>query len=166
MAGWRFTSLFTRAPRYKFFVSYSRVDQSQVDYLISFLRVATEKVFRDTMNIPPGSIWSSETAKAIKNCETVLLFWCKHSAASDEVRKEFTKAIELKRKVVPVLLDETILPIELSMFQGVDLRDSEHDQWLEETNRSAPIALWWAPPPPVREAAQRFAFELGEILKS
>ena len=58
---------------------------------------------------------------------SVLVFWSRYSAESDEVEREYTKGIHSGLRVIPVLLNETPLPPALSSHQWVDLRVSERD---------------------------------------
>jgi hypothetical protein len=51
----------------------------------------------------------------------MVVFWCEHAKASDWVRREYLTALELGKKVIPVLLDDSEIPDALQL-QGVDLR--------------------------------------------
>jgi hypothetical protein len=109
-------------PDYRIFVSYSRTDAWIVLPLVELLRVTGDSIFRDADGIPPGSRWRAVLTAAIDGCETFLLFWCCHSSASPEVKKEFDQAIEGKKTIVPVLMDETPLTPELAEFQAIDVQ--------------------------------------------
>jgi 1-acyl-sn-glycerol-3-phosphate acyltransferase len=49
----------------------------------------------------------------------MFVFWSVNAAASDWVRREYTLADEKGIPVVPVALDSTPMPTELSKFQGL-----------------------------------------------
>ena len=51
-----------------------------------------------------------------------MVFWCSHSRSSEEVRKEYTAAIEQQKEVLPLLIDDTPLPAELAEYQYIDFR--------------------------------------------
>src|SRR5207244_4221801 len=53
-------------------------------------------------------------------------FWCDHSANSPWVRKEWTFAVDYKKRIIPVFLDSTGLPPELETFQGINFRPFVH----------------------------------------
>lgn len=108
--------------RFLLFVSYSREDSSIVAPLVELLRVSGIPIFRDKDSIPPGTKWRFQIATALENCEMVIVFWCKHAAASKEVKQEYRRAIKLGKAVVPVLLDSTDMPEILAQRQAIDLR--------------------------------------------
>ncbi len=61
-------------------------------------------------------------ALAATGAHVIVVFWCEHSSASEEVAREYTLGIELGKDVLPVLLDATPLPPDLARFQWVDFR--------------------------------------------
>ena len=102
-------------------MSYSRHDAPLVGPLTQLLRATGGAVFRDTESIAPGTKWRVAIAEAIESAQTVLVFWCAHSARSAEVRAEYQQAMALGRPVVPVRLDWSDLPDELAEYQAIDL---------------------------------------------
>lgn len=115
------------------FVSYSRHDASIVTPIVLLLRAAIagvpsasgqpwDLVFQDTDSIAPGASWREKLLKAIESSERMFVFWCKHSAASEEVLSEYRTAQYLAKTIVPVLIDNSPLSEGLSHLQGVDLR--------------------------------------------
>lgn len=113
------------------FISYSRMDTEIVVPLVQLLRLAGSGVFRDYESIPLGVRWRATIAKAISDCDIFLLFWCKHSAESREVKVEWDQAINLEKLIVPALLDKTSLPPLLAEFQGIDMRGIMGDHRIE-----------------------------------
>jgi hypothetical protein len=104
------------------FASYSHKDAELVRRLLGLFRAADVPVFRDEETIIPGRKWRIEIEEALEQCQTLLLFWCGHAAKSSEVQNEYERAISLDKRVVPVLMDDTVLPTQLGQYQGVDLR--------------------------------------------
>ena len=103
------------------FMSYSRHDAPLVGPLTQMLRAAGGEVFRDMDSIQPGTKWRVAIASAIDSCQTFLLFWCAHAAASREGAAEYEQAIQLDRLIVPVILDGELLPEQLADYQAIDL---------------------------------------------
>jgi TIR domain-containing protein len=60
--------------------------------------------------------------ESIHAAPQLFVFWCEHSAVSRQVRREFMYAFKRKKRVVPVLLDDTPLAPRLAPIQGIDLR--------------------------------------------
>lgn len=105
------------------FVSYSHSDASLVAPVVKLLRVNKSMVFQDIDDIRPGKKWREEIANALAKSDLVVVFWCHHANRSDEVSKEWKVAIEQDKDLLPLLLDNTPLPSELSKFQWIDFRD-------------------------------------------
>jgi TIR domain len=104
------------------FVSYSRADALLVSPVVKLLRVNKSLVFQDIDAIQPGKRWQGEIARALAESNLVVVFWCTHARGSNEVSKEWHAAIEQKKDLLPLLLDTTPLPPELSEFQWIDFR--------------------------------------------
>ena len=116
-------SIFPHANR--LFISYSHSDAILVKPFVDYTRAANKDlVFFDRDSIAPGEKWSSAIAMAILRSDRMFVFWCHHSAKSEEVRKEYQAAIGAKKPVVPTLLDSTPLPAELGANQWCDMREA------------------------------------------
>jgi hypothetical protein len=107
---------------YNIFVSYSRIDQDLVECVVKLLRSIGAMAFRDTDSIPAGVKWRPVLEEAIDQATVILVFWCTHSESSDEVRKEYQRAIDGQKSLIPILLDDTPLNTALAQFQGIDMR--------------------------------------------
>ena len=107
---------------YRFFVSYSHNDRLFVEAITDLLKITGITVFRDKENIPLGTPWRQFVEDALKAADTAIVFWSGHSAESPEVQNEYKRAISLRKKVVPVMLDNTPLPADLAEYNGLDLK--------------------------------------------
>ncbi len=104
------------------FVSYSHADASLVAPVVQVLRVNKSLVFQDADGIEPGTKWRDAIANALSKSNLVVVFWCHHACRSNEVSSEWKAAIEQGKDLLPLLLDKTPLPSELSAFQWIDFR--------------------------------------------
>jgi hypothetical protein len=59
---------------------------------------------------------------ALESAALVVVFWCVHSAASEQVRLEYERAVALRKEILPVLIDSTPLPDVLREYQYIDFR--------------------------------------------
>jgi hypothetical protein len=107
---------------WQIFISYSRVDAPVVTALNKLLRAAGHDTFLDEGCIPFGSDWRAWIEAALRACKTVFVFWSANAMRSEEVKREYTIAIELGKIVVPVLMDDTPLPSDLARWNGVPFR--------------------------------------------
>ena len=86
------------------FLSYGREDRALVTAVAKLVRTATTNtVFRDEESIPPGAKWEQAIEGAICRSSQVYVFWCEHAAASEWVEREYNTALELGKKIIPVL---------------------------------------------------------------
>ena len=106
-------------------ISYSRIDQPQVRAVVKLLQSALgtieKTVFWDD-DFEPGEPWFQQISESIDSAQQLFVFWCSHSASSEQVKREFLYAIGKNKRVVPVLLDSTPLANELKEIAGIDLR--------------------------------------------
>lgn len=108
------------------FISYSRKDIRIVAPIVQLLRIGGGNIFRDEDSIAPGKRWKAELEKAIDAADTVILFWSKSSSQSEQVRAEYERAMEHKKDVVPVLMDDEPLVASLQQYQHLDFRKAIH----------------------------------------
>ena len=99
------------------FISYSAHDLAIATELETILRSASLDVWRDARSIERD--WSREISTALAEATAVLLVWSVSSAASRWVQHEWVTARALEKPIVPVLLDNTPLPVALENIQGV-----------------------------------------------
>lgn len=101
------------------FVSYSRKDSSQVEKAVELLEAGGADVFRDLDDIQYGDRWEDVIRNKLSEAERVLVFWSTHAQLSEWVEREWTIAIAMQKRVVPILLDQTPLPVELGQFHAL-----------------------------------------------
>jgi hypothetical protein len=111
------------------FVSYSRADEDLVLPIVGLLRLTDTKVFRDKDSIRAGDRWQLAIDQAIDECTECLVFWCQHALSSNELAREVERAVQLNKRMVPVLLDDCPLGDDLRDFQAIDMRFFEPHSW-------------------------------------
>ncbi len=103
------------------FVSYSRRNRSLVQPLVRLLRASGQDVFIDQENLDYGTNWREQGREAIARSSRFLLFWSRDASRSDFVEEEWRAALESSSiSIVPIILDRTRLPPELSHLHGTD----------------------------------------------
>lgn len=106
------------------FISYSHDDTKLVSPIVELIRaMRKDLVFLDFDTIQKGKLWEPQLNDALSESEIVILFWCNHSATSEDVKKEYQKALDTKKDILPVLLDDTVLEGDLAKYQWIDFRD-------------------------------------------
>lgn len=146
------------------FVSYSRDDSRMATVVVQLLR-ARDDVFYDIDSIPAGERWRDALLRAIDNATHFYLLWCMHSAGSEEVEREWRRAISGNKRLVPVLLDSTPLVEPLTDYQWVDFQGvvQGHKPLAPAVGRDFPGQATPVPPPRAR-ARPRLALVVLSIL--
>jgi hypothetical protein len=104
----------------QFFLSYSRIDSAFAVRLVRDLKAHGISVWLDQLDIAPGVNWDEEIEGALGRAQVVLAVLSQHSAASDNVKNEISRALELKKQVVPVVLSKSAVPLMITRLQRED----------------------------------------------
>jgi WD40 repeat protein len=108
------------------FISYSRSDQQVVLRLAAALEAANWRVWVDVEDIPPTADWGEELAVGIRTAHTFVFAISPRSVRSQYCLRELDQALELGKRLVPVVLDDTDdVPEPLAARQYLYLRDED-----------------------------------------
>ena len=97
------------------FVSYSHKDADAVLALIAALKQKMCRVWYDE-GLAPGESWNDSIADHLAGCEQFVVILTPDSVASKYVLSEINYALTKNKRVLPVLLKNTILPSGLEMM--------------------------------------------------
>ena len=111
----------TRQRKPDVFVSYSREHINLVTPLVQLLTASGRLIFQDVNSIRPGDEWNKLILESVTNATCFFLIWCDHARTSPWVEKEWRLAVRLKKRVIPVRIDNTPLPRSLRRFQHIDM---------------------------------------------
>src|SRR6187402_1288862 len=93
------------------FLSYSSYNRDKANALADEIRSAGHEVWMDHGGIGGAQDWSSEIVEALNKAKTVLFLISKDSVTSHNCAKEIHLAGEKHKNILPVVLEETPLPI-------------------------------------------------------
>ena len=149
------------------FISYSRSDSDFVNDLANRLREAGCKVWQDISGLRGGQTWASEIDRAVRDSDALIVVLSPESSASEWVQKETLLAMKLHKPIVPILLRETEIPVQLINLQFVDFRGdmAEATQKLFEAisiSIDSPTTITKLPP--IRRYGKPLAFFLLGII--
>lgn len=88
------------------FISYSRDDQPAAREIADRLTAAGLSVFFDAEGVVAGSSWSDQIGAALGAAPAVLALLSTNSRRSSWVKDELQTALENKKLVIPILLDD------------------------------------------------------------
>jgi hypothetical protein len=112
----------TGTPQGEFFISYSHEDIRFATRLQRDLEAAGRTVWRDEVSIPLGVNFEKEIKNRLKSIKKVLVILSPDSAESIYVRGEFDIALEMGKKVIPIIHRKCDVPLALRGLQHIDFR--------------------------------------------
>jgi hypothetical protein len=100
-------------------MSYSSHDAADVLLLRDLLARAGVRIWLDRTDIVLGTNWQESIERAIKECDVLLVILTEASVRSREVEAEWSLALRLGKRIVPVLLAPVEVPFRLAAYQHV-----------------------------------------------
>jgi TIR domain len=108
-------------------ISYSSVDRHVISAVVSLLQWAIPNIDKAVYwdgELEPGLPWFDQIKHYIDASPSLFVFWCDHARCSKEVEREFNYAFQKRKRVVPVLMDDTPLSKPLATIHSIDLRSA------------------------------------------
>lgn len=88
------------------FISYAREDQDQAKRLVESLQRHQFEVWIDWKEIPISVDWWEEIVRGIQNADNLVFLISSHSLASKVCNEEIGYAIQLNKRIIPIILEE------------------------------------------------------------
>jgi len=98
------------------FISYSSKNKDTAEAIRNVLHKNGIKSWMAPMDIPTGSNYAKVINKAIKNCSCLLLLLTKSAQESIWVPKEVERALNYKKTIIPVQLEDVVLNDEFEFY--------------------------------------------------
>ena len=98
------------------FVSYAFANSEIVFPLIDQAKSLGANFWIDRTQLKPGTQWAGDIVRAIKSSDKFCLMCSAQSFASDHVRREIYLADKYKKPMLPVLLDDALMPEDIEYF--------------------------------------------------
>jgi hypothetical protein len=108
------------------FISYSRKDIGFARRLAGDLEKAGYDVWWDLTDLRGGDDWPRVIPAAIEASQFVIVVLSPNSAISDWVEKEYTQALGLRKKLIPVMLERSNVPFALNTINYVDFTSDDY----------------------------------------
>jgi hypothetical protein len=108
------------------FISYSRKDIGFVRKLAGDLEKAGYEVWWDLTDLRGGDDWPRVIPAAIESSQYVIVVLSPNSAVSDWVEKEYTQALSLHKKIIPIMLARTSIPFALNTINYIDFTGEDY----------------------------------------
>ena len=111
----------------KVFISYSRKDIDFVRKLAGDLETAGYDVWWDITDLQGGDDWVNTIPQAISSSQYVIVVLTPASIESEWVRKEYTQALSLRKKIIPLMLIPCSVPFALNTINFVNFASGEYE---------------------------------------
>jgi hypothetical protein len=108
------------------FISYSRKDIAFVRKLAGDLETAGYDVWWDLTDLRGGDDWPRVIPAAIESSQYVIVVLSPNSAISDWVAKEYTQALGLRKKIIPIMLKPSSVPFPLNTINYVNFVSGDY----------------------------------------
>jgi hypothetical protein len=108
------------------FISYSRKDIAFVRKLAGDLETAGYDVWWDLTDLRGGDDWPRVIPAAIESSQYVIVVLSPNSTVSDWVAKEYTQALDLRKKIIPIMLKPSRVPFALNTINYVNFAAGEY----------------------------------------
>ena len=105
------------------YLSYSPQDRPLASKLAQALEQAGVEVFNQTED----DLFSKRLDRAMKSCNTLLLFWSRTARSCRSVERDWTNALIFDKKIVSLVLDDTALPAALLRGKLLDFRGTRRN---------------------------------------
>jgi hypothetical protein len=128
------------------FISYSRKDIGFARKLAGDLEKAGYDVWWDISDLRGGDDWVRVIPAAIESSQYVIIVLSPNSVESEWVRKEYTQALSLRKKIIPIMLAATGVPFALNTINYVNFTSGEYVDNL----KNLLTALGYTGEPPVQ----------------
>ena len=116
----------------KIFISYSRKDIDFVRKLAGDLESAGYDVWWDLTDLRGGDDWVKTIPAAIASSQYVIVVLTAEAVESEWVRKEYTQALSLHKKIIPILLKPGNVPFALNTINFVNFTSGEYSDRFKE----------------------------------
>ncbi len=134
------------------FISYARADSRFVNRLQQDLELRDLKVWVDRSRLEGGQAFPQRIQQAIRESRAVLVVLSPDSVKSEWVLDEIHEAKVQQRRIIPLMLRATGVPMEINRVQWVDF-EQDYDTGLTTLLRDL-IAIPALPPPPTLPQGQ------------
>jgi len=111
------------------FLSYAKEDVERVDQIYNQLKHDGHQPWMDIHDISPGQNWKFEIHNAISTCNAAIIFLSNRSVSkTGYVQAEIAEFLDLRKRrpersiyLIPVRIDECVVPTRMSELQYADL---------------------------------------------
>src|SRR5215510_1104404 len=110
----------------RIFISYSRKDSDFVRGLAGDLEKAGYDVWWDVSDLRGGDDWLRVIPTAIESSDYVIVALSPNAVISEWVEKEYTQALALHKKIIPIMLERSSVPFALNTINYINFASGDY----------------------------------------
>jgi len=145
----------------KIFISYSRKDIDFARKLAGDMEKAGYDVWWDITDLRGGDDWVRTLPAAIQASELFIIVLTPNSVASEWVQKEYTQALTLRKKIVPIMFEMCDVPFALNTINYVNFMGGNY----EDSFKNLLQALGYTGEPPTVTPYERAKEFLPPVIR-
>ncbi len=145
----------------KVFISYSRKDIDFAKKLAGDLEKAGYDVWWDITDLRGGDDWVKTLPAAIQESQSFIIVLTPNSVNSEWVQKEYTQALTLHKKIVPIMFEMCDVPFALNTINYVNFMGGKY----EDSFKNLLSALGYTGEPPIVTPYERAKEFLPPVLR-
>lgn len=127
---------------YDVFISYSRIDSKKADEIVNVLKQMKLNIWIDRTGEYSGRNYKSIIVNTIRQSHIVLFLSSENSNKSENVIKEVSVAVELKKMIIPIKLDNSPYADSIAYdLTGIDYVNYENEKDLLERKVISQLTL-------------------------
>ena len=123
------------------YLSYIRKDKQNTYKLARAIENQGFDIWVDEWDIPLDEDWSSQYEKRIKDSGLLLLVLNQSSLKSKYVRSEIAVALEKGKPILPVLIGESELPVQLKSWRCIPVELNKEKYHIDNIVRALKVQL-------------------------
>lgn len=145
----------------RIFISYSRKDSDFVRKLAGDLEKARYDVWWDVSDLRGGDDWPRVIPAAIESSDFIIVVLSPNAILSEWVEKEYTQALGLRKKIIPIMLARSSVPFALNTINYVNFSSGDY----AENFKTLLTALGYTGEVPVVQPAGKPTFPFYAALR-
>lgn len=111
---------------HKIFISYSRKDITFIRKLAGDLEATSYDVWWDLTDLRGGDDWVKKIPAAIQESDFFVIVLTPNSIQSEWVQKEYTQALNFRKKIIPIMFEQCDVPFALNTINFVNFMGTDY----------------------------------------
>jgi hypothetical protein len=117
---------------HRLFAAYASPDAAVTEAALALIGTTGTVLVRSHKQVTPGDDMKRALSDEITRAASIAVFWSRDAARSESIAWQIQQAVAHRKRIIPVLLDDTTCCDELRDIQSIDLREHNPRRFLSE----------------------------------